>query len=432
MVQHFKETTVIWDCEMHKLINPSLALVTGLWNFPFRWRDSDDVYSQKGSCENISWETVLRNIIFHRDIASASDRPMELRISQAGFTVFALKSLATFIPIKNIFLVGWGMLLDCFGWAFFGSVLLASLALPAMGRAKRNSGSSAVRAPSSVADTASDAGSATCTSGADSWLRLVSFNNHHWLSGGWGLCYGIWMWWFISTIFFPAIKSQSMANKICFYCHHLGFNPLVTEIPITPHQQQWFVLESPRLTMWTSLMSTRVNAVSSWTCGLMFKMLMLCWFGMVAKRPLLFLKGCQHGFCAINSIIYTKSALCRRPSMLRTSTLRWLLTGWRGKHTNVARIGGVTILYGLHVLGPLSSAILFCWGVHFTNQSINVSCQKSWHPIKCIYFSWIVLAKTPVRATAVDKIMRFHFEKPAPYPLTLKVWVPSLGIILSY
>ena len=47
-------------------------------------------------------------------------------------------------------------------------------------------------------------------------------------------------------------------------------------------------------------------------------------------------------------------------------------------------------------------------------------------------FSWIVLAKTPVRATAVDKIMRFHFEKPAPYPLTLKVWVPSLGIILSY
>ena len=44
---------------------------------------------------------MLRNIIFHRDIASASDRPMELRISQAGFTVFALKSLATFIPIKK-------------------------------------------------------------------------------------------------------------------------------------------------------------------------------------------------------------------------------------------------------------------------------------------------------------------------------------------
>ena len=40
-----------------------------------------------------------------------------------------------------------------------------------------------------------------------------------------------------------------------------------------------------------------------------------------------------------------------------------------------------------------------------------------------------MLAKTPVRGTAVDKIMRFHFEKPAPYPLTLKVWVPSLGII---
>ena len=110
MVQHFKETTVIWDCEMHNLINRSLALVTVLWNFPFRWRDSDDVYSQKGSCENISWGTVLRNKIFHRDIASASDCPMELRISQAGTTVFALKSLATFIPLKNIF-GGWWMML---------------------------------------------------------------------------------------------------------------------------------------------------------------------------------------------------------------------------------------------------------------------------------------------------------------------------------
>ena len=103
VVQHFKETTVIWDCEMHNLINRSLALVTVLWNFPFRWRDSDDVYSQKGSCENISWGTVLRNKIFHRDSASASDCPMELRISQAGTTVFALKSLATFIPLKKHF-----------------------------------------------------------------------------------------------------------------------------------------------------------------------------------------------------------------------------------------------------------------------------------------------------------------------------------------
>ena len=159
-------------------------------------------------------------------------------------------------------------------------------------------------------------------------------------------------------------------------------------------------------------------------------MLMPCWFVMVAKRPLLFFKTCQHGFCAINSSnIYTKSALCRRPSMLRTSTLRWMLTGLKGKLTNVARIGGVTILHGLHALGQLSYT--FCWGFNFTHQSISVFWSEVLTCNHMHIFWWLVLAKTPVRATAVDKIMRFHFEKPAPYPLTLKVWVPSLGLWLK-
>ena len=56
--------------------------------------------------------------------------------------------------------------------------------------------------------------------------------------------------------------------------------------------------------------------------------------------------------------------------MLRTSTLRWMLTGLKGKLTNVARIGGVTILHGLHALGQLSYT--FCWGFNFTHQSISV------------------------------------------------------------
>lgn len=109
-------------------------------------------------------------------------------------------------------------------WALFGSVLLASLALPAMGKAKRNSGSSAARAPSSVGDNASDAGSTACTSGADSWLRLVSFNNHHWLSGGWGLRYVILMWWFILTNIFPNHQNPiHLKDKQIILLSSLGF-----------------------------------------------------------------------------------------------------------------------------------------------------------------------------------------------------------------
>ena len=94
-----------------------------------------------------------------------------------------------------------------------------------MGRAKRNSGgSSAVRAPSSVGDTASDAGSTICTSGADSWLRLVSFNNHHWLSGGWGLRYVIFNVMIYFNQYFPNHQNPiHLKDKQIILLSSLGF-----------------------------------------------------------------------------------------------------------------------------------------------------------------------------------------------------------------
>ena len=232
-----------------------------------------------------------------------------------------------------------------------------------------------------------------------------------------------WCWRFFCD--FWGCYSAKLTN-LCESCEY-RFRIQVASLPsLRPTMQTWF-------------MSTNSNVVPFWTIGLTFRMLTRCSSVMVVMRRWCcvwyYLIGYyfvrlhvglwgsdEHGFWASHSqhLHGFNLALGRHPSIAPTTTRHWVLTVGTRRHIDAHRTGGVITWLGQLALVSLSLIWLCLWKqIH--KHSFRILFFQNWSQFG------LLLAKTPVRASAIDKICRHHFLKPSAYPLTLKVWVPPLG-----